>query len=88
MTKQRWILFFVALGLIAGTAGLLVGLKHHSRLGQPGVRATPIHGSLAMKIDLPERVLDFTSTNVPEPEIRSPKFQFHWVIFPPPLAAD
>ena len=71
MTKQKWILFFVALGLIAGTAGLLVGLKNHPRLGQPGVKAMPIPGSLAMKIDLPERVLDFSSTNVPEPEIVS-----------------
>ena len=71
MTKQKWILFFVALVLIAGTAGLLVGLKNHPRLGQPGVRAMPIPGSLAMKIDLPERVLDFSSTNVPEPEIVS-----------------
>ena len=31
--------------------------------------AVPIPGSLEMKIDLPERVLDFTSTNMPEPEI-------------------
>jgi len=69
MTKQKWILFFVALGLIAGSAGLLVGLKNHPRLGQPGIKAVPIPGSLAMKIDLPERVLDFTSTNVPEPEV-------------------
>jgi hypothetical protein len=69
MTKQKWILFFVALVLIAGTAGLLVRLKNHPRLGQPGVKAMPIPGSLAMKIDLPERVLDFSSTNVPEPEV-------------------
>jgi hypothetical protein len=71
MTKQKWILFFVALVLIAGTAGLLVRLKNHPSLGQPGVKATPIPGSVAMKIDLPERVLDFTSTNVPEPEVVS-----------------
>jgi hypothetical protein len=71
MTRQKWILFFVALGLIAGTAGLLVRLKNHPRLGQPGIKAAPIPGSLAMKIDLPERVLDFTSTNVPEPALVS-----------------
>ena len=53
MTKQRWILFFAALVLIAGTAGLLVRLKNHPRLGNPGIVATPIPGSLAMKIDLP-----------------------------------
>jgi hypothetical protein len=69
MTKQKWILFFVALVLIAGTAGLLVRLKGHPRLGQPGIKAEPIPGDVAMKIDLPERVLDFSSTNVPEPEV-------------------
>ncbi len=68
MNRQKWILFFAALGLIAGTAGLLTRFKDHPRLGHPGVKAVPIPGSLAMKIDLPERVLDFTSTNVPEPE--------------------
>jgi hypothetical protein len=29
----------------------------------------PIPGSIRLQIDLPERVLDFTSTNVPEPEV-------------------
>jgi hypothetical protein len=69
MTKQKWILFLAALGLIAGTAGLLVLLKDHPRLGKPGIVATPIPGRLAMKITLPARVLDFTSTNVPEPAV-------------------
>lgn len=69
MKTQKWLLFFVALGLIAGTAGLLVRLKNDPRLGQPGVKATPIPGTLKTTLDLPERVLDFTSTNVPEPQI-------------------
>jgi len=69
MTKQKWIPLVVALALMAGTAGVLVRLKDHPRLGNPGIIATPIPGSLGMKIDLPERVLDFTSTNVPEPEV-------------------
>jgi hypothetical protein len=47
----------------------LIWLKGHQRLGQPGIIATPIPGSTMMKIDLPERVLDFTSTNVPESKV-------------------
>ena len=69
MTKQNWILFSVALALMAGTAGVLVRLKDHPRLGQPGIKAEPIPGDVTMKIDLPERVLDFYSTNVPESEV-------------------
>lgn len=71
MNKQKWILFFVALGLIAGTAGLLVGFKRHPRLGEPGVKAMPVPGKVAMQLTLPECVLNFTSTNVPEPELVS-----------------
>src|SRR5258708_1588152 len=69
MKNQKWILFFVGLALIAGAAALLVRLKAHPRLGNPGIVATPISGSMVMKIELPEHVLDFTSTNVPEPEV-------------------
>src|ERR1017187_6307772 len=71
MTKQNWIPLVVALGLMAGTAGGLVRLKNQPRLGQPGIKTEPIPGDVTMKIDLPERVLDFASTNVPEPEIVS-----------------
>jgi len=67
MKHQKWLILFVALVLMAGTAGLLAWLKTSQKLGKPGIKATPIPGSVTMKIDLPERVLDFTSTNVPEP---------------------
>ena len=69
MKNQKWILFFIALALMAGGAGLLMRLKTHPQLGSPGVQAAPIPGSLAMKIDLPEKILDFSSTNIPEPEV-------------------
>jgi hypothetical protein len=69
MKHQKWLIFFVALVLMAGTAGVLAGLKTNQKLGNPGIKATPIPGSVVMKIDLPERVLDFTSSNVPEPEV-------------------
>ena len=69
MKTSKWLILFVALALMAGTVGALTWLKAHQRLGQPGIIATRIPGSVMMKIDLPERVLDFTSTNVPESEV-------------------
>jgi hypothetical protein len=69
MRNQKWLILSLVLVLIAGTAGALTWLKKHQRLGQPGIKAEPIPGSVAMKIDLPARVLDFTSTNVPESEV-------------------
>ncbi len=67
MKNQKWILLLVALVLMAGTAALLERLKNHPRLGEPGIIATPVPGSPRMNISLPESVLDFTSTNIPEP---------------------
>jgi hypothetical protein len=69
MKNQKWLMLLIVLALMAGTVGALTRLKANQRLGQPGIKATLIPGSVAMKIDLPERVLDFTSTNVPEPEV-------------------
>jgi hypothetical protein len=69
MKNQKWLLLFIAFVLIAGTAGALTWLKTHQKLGRPGIRAVAIPGSVMMKIDLPERVLDFTSTNMPEPQV-------------------
>jgi hypothetical protein len=69
MKNQKWILFFTALALIAGTAGALTRLKSLQTLGKPGIKAEPIPGSVAMKIDLPENVPGFVSTNMPESEV-------------------
>jgi hypothetical protein len=69
MKSQKFLFLLVALGLLAGTAGVLTWLKTHQKLGSPGIKATPIPGSVSMKIDLPERVLDFTSTNIPETDV-------------------
>lgn len=63
----KWLFLVAALILMAGTAGALTWLRENQKLGAPGIRATPVPGQLRMKIALPERVLDFTSTNVPEP---------------------
>ncbi len=69
MNRQKWILLTLTLTLIAGTAGALTWLRANQKLGRPGIRTEPIPGSVQVNINLPERVLDFTSTNVPEPEV-------------------
>jgi hypothetical protein len=62
-------MLLLALALMAGMVGALTRLKANQRLGQPGIKATLIPGSVMMQIDLPERVLDFISTNVPQAQI-------------------
>jgi hypothetical protein len=69
MKNQKWLLLLVALALMAGAAGALVRLKSFQTIGKPGIKATPVPGSLLMKLDFPERVLDFASTNIPESEV-------------------
>ena len=56
--RQKIFLFAATLMLIAGTAGALTCLQ-----------AEPIPGSVMMHLELPERVLDFNSTNLPEAQV-------------------
>jgi hypothetical protein len=69
MKDKKIFMLAVALVMMAGTAAALTWLRTNQRLGTPGIKATPIPGSVMMEIHLPERVLDFTSTNVPEPPV-------------------
>ena len=69
MKTQKWLFLTLALVLIAVTAGALTWLRANQKLADPGIKATPIPGKMLMNIALPERVLDFTSTNVPEPDV-------------------
>lgn len=69
MKQQKWIILSLALVLIAGTASALTWLRTHQKLGRPGIIAETIPGSVQMKINLPERVLDYNSTNIPEPQV-------------------
>jgi hypothetical protein len=68
-SRKKWILFFAALALMAGSAGALTWLKAHQRLGPPGLKAEPVPGSVMVKLELPARVLDFDSTNMPTAEL-------------------
>ncbi len=65
-SRQKVFLFALTVALIGGTAGAVTWLKAHQRLGAPGLKATPIPDSVMMHVELPPRVLDFTSTNLPE----------------------
>jgi len=69
MNKPKWILLVVALLMIGGTAGLLVRLKANQRLGQPGVKTSPLAQSKNLEVILPELVLDYTSEAVEEEKL-------------------
>ncbi|MGD0252333.1 MAG: exosortase-associated EpsI family protein [Verrucomicrobiota bacterium] len=66
MKIQKKIVFIIVVALIGGAAAALDWFHANQKLGAPGIKVVSIPGSVVMKIDLPERVLDFTSTNVPE----------------------
>jgi hypothetical protein len=61
MKNQKIIVFLVVLAMIGGGAGALTWLKKNQKLGEPGIKATAIPGSIKRDFDLPEYVLDFTS---------------------------
>ena len=66
MNKQKWILLLATLALMSTAGGILFRSKANQKLGTPGIKAVPIPGSVVMQIELPERVLDCTSTNLPQ----------------------
>ena len=61
MKRRKVILSAIVLAMIAGTAVMLATVPQ--KLGRPGIKATEIPGTARMQIDLPEHVLDFSSTN-------------------------
>ncbi|MGO8930115.1 MAG: exosortase-associated EpsI family protein [Limisphaerales bacterium] len=64
MNKQKWIMVIAALSLMGGGAGLLMRLQATQKLGQPGVKTHSIPGSQRLQVELPERILDYTSEAV------------------------
>ena len=69
MNHAKLILFCGTIALLAACAGGLKWLQVNQRLGEPGIKANPIPGSIVMDLALPEHVLDFTSEQAPEPDI-------------------
>lgn len=62
MNRRQAIILLVALALMAATGSLLARLRSHQRLGQPGVKTSPLAGSaIKVKVDLPAQVLDCKS---------------------------
>jgi hypothetical protein len=61
MNKQKWTAFILALALIAGGAGWLSQFRSREKLGKPGVKTSEIAGSQRLRVELPERVLDYDS---------------------------
>ncbi len=67
MNTRKWLLSVVALLMIGSSAGILVRLKSHQRLGPPGVKTIPLAESKNLEVILPELVLDYTSERM-EPD--------------------
>jgi uncharacterized protein DUF3485 len=61
MNKQKCIILALALAMMGGAAGLLTRIRANQKLGMPGIKTTPIPGSIRLEIYLPERVLDYKS---------------------------
>lgn len=64
MNGTTWKTGVAALAIMALTAGAVARLKYHQRLGEPGVRWTPTGEGLRGRLELPERVGEYVSTNV------------------------
>ena len=69
MNTRKWLLSVVALLMIGSTAAMLVRLKSHQRLGQPGVKTIPLVESKNLEVILPELVLDYTSERIEQDKI-------------------
>ena len=69
MTRQKRTLALIALVMMGSTAAFLVWLKAHQKLGAPGVKTVAIGGGPGFRVELPGRVLNYSSTNVPVQKI-------------------
>jgi hypothetical protein len=73
MNRQRWLLLTVTLVLIAGAGVLLNQLRTHQSLGLPGVKTSPIAGSIRLQVDLPAKVMDYDSKAFEVDEVFCPR---------------
>jgi len=63
MSRRQWIQTVVALLIMALGAGFLLQLTARQKLGAPGIKVTGLDGQ-RLRIELPERVGPYTSSNV------------------------
>ncbi len=61
MNRRKWIIFGIALALIFGTGSLILVMKGRQHLGKPGLKVSPGESPGTLRVDLPEKVLDFKS---------------------------
>ncbi len=61
MNRRKLILFAAALLLMGSTAILLARFQNLYHLGQAGVKASPIAGSIRLRVELPEHVPGYES---------------------------
>ena len=64
MNKQKWSILLVGLCLIGSTAGVLIHMRTHQRLGRPGIKTAEIAGSKRLNVFMPANVLGYT----PDPQ--------------------
>ena len=69
MNRRKWILALVSLALIGSTALLLSRMKSSQRLGAPGVKTHAQTNGPNLVVELPEKVLDFTSEWIEEDKV-------------------
>jgi hypothetical protein len=61
MNKQKWTFLLIGLCLIGATAGMLVHMRTHQRLGKPGIRTAQIPGSKRLDVFMPANVLGYAA---------------------------
>lgn len=76
MKRTQGLIAGAGLAIIAALAGAVGHLKYHQRLGEPGVHWVATGDGLRGRIELPERVLDYVSTNVEPTAVE-------WQVLPP-----
>jgi len=64
MKSKKWIALVMALVLMGTGAASLAWLHDHQKLGAPGVKTSPLAGTKNLQVELPEKVLDYTSEKV------------------------
>jgi hypothetical protein len=69
MNKQTGIALVVTLAIMGGAALWLNHMRGHQQLGQPGVKTSPIANSQRVRVELPERALDYSSESVEQDDV-------------------
>lgn len=62
MRRREGIMLVTGLVMIAGAAGALQHLKANQRLGAPGIKSSPVEGSLRRNLEFPTNVPGYVAT--------------------------